>query len=61
MTPTMTSAQQRAALYAIFVQQKTIQNSLGPNPSPEWIQFVNKSLEDLEGAYTAISAIETVD
>ena len=61
MTPTMTSAQQRAALRAIISEQNTMLGLLGPNPSPEWIHFVNKNLEDLEGAYTAISAIETVD
>lgn len=61
MTPTMTSAQQRAALRAIISEQNITRKLLGPNLSPEWIQRVNKDLEDLAGAYAAIDAIETVD
>ena len=56
----MTSAQQSAALRAIISEQNTTLSLLGSNPSPEWIQHVNKELEDLKGAYAAISAIETV-
>lgn len=38
MTPTMTRAQQLAALTAIRVHQNIIRESLSGNPSPEWIQ-----------------------
>lgn len=57
----MTGAQNRAALLAIFSRQQTIRESLNLNPSPELVQYATKELEDLEGAYAAISAIETVD
>lgn len=60
MTPTMTSAQNRAALCAIYARQQSIRELLGLNPSPELVQYATKELEDLEGAYAAISAIETV-
>ena len=56
----MTGAQQMAALRAIIAEQNIMRKLLGTNPSPEWSQRVNKDLEDLEGAYAAISAIETV-
>ena len=56
---TMTSAQNRAALLAIRARQQIIRELLGLNPSPELVQYTTKELEDLEGAYVAISAIET--
>lgn len=55
----MTSAQNRAALFAIIARQHTIRESLSFNPSPELVQHATKELEDLEGAYAAIAAIET--
>ena len=56
----MTSAQNRAALLAIIARQRTIREFLSHNPSPESVQYATKELEDLEGAYAAIDAIETV-
>ena len=57
----MTSAQNRAALYAIYARQQSIRELLGLNPSPELVQYMTKELEDLKGAYAAISALETAD
>ena len=56
----MTSAQNRAALLAIIARQNTIREFLSHNPSPESVQYATKELEDLEGAYAAIDAIETI-
>lgn len=56
----MTSAQNRAALYAIYVRQQRIRELLSLNPSSELVQYATKELEGLEGAYAAFSAIETV-
>ena len=56
----MTSAQNRAALCDIYARQQSIRELLGHNPSPELVQYATKELDDLEGAYAAIVAIETV-
>lgn len=56
----MTSDQKFAALIAILIRKGVIRDSLSgdPNPSTAWVQRATKDLEDLEGAYAAINAIE---
>ena len=56
----MTSAQQAAALIAIRQRQDNIGSCINSNTSPAMMQHITKWLEDLEGAYAAIDAIETV-
>ena len=55
----MTIDQKHAALRAITLRQNAILESLNGDPSPELVQRADKDLEDLAGAYAAISALET--
>ena len=54
----MTIGQQIAALTAIRVRQNAIRESISKESPPELIQYAEKELKNLEGAYNAINAIE---
>ena len=54
----MTIDQKIAALTAIIARQNVIRACLSGDPSPAVLQHGTTELEDLEGAYDAISAIE---
>lgn len=56
----MTIDQKLAALAAIRAYQDTIRGCLNCNTSPAMVQHTTKRLKNLDGAYDAINAIETV-
>lgn len=61
MTPTMTINQKYTALATLDVRMDRIRRLLERETDPEQRVDLSESLEDLEGAYAAIAAIEVVD
>lgn len=57
----MTINQKAAALATLEIHMDNIRRLLERKPDPEWRVDLNESLEDLQGAYDVIAAIETVD
>lgn len=57
----MTIKQQLAAMTAIKLDMRTVHSLLSTEKNPFMIQRLTNDLEDLQGAYDAIIAIETVD
>ena len=57
----MTVDQKIAALLAIRMRQDTIRSCINSHTTPAMLEHTAKWLEDLEGAFDAIDAIETVE
>lgn len=57
----MTINQKCVALATLEIRIDNIRRLLERESDPEWRIGLNESLEDLEGAYAAINAIETED
>ena len=55
----MTVDQKIAALIAIRMRQDTIRSCINSHTTPAMLEHTAKWLEDLEGAFDAIDAIET--
>lgn len=55
----MTLDQKLAALVAITMRLDAIRSCINENTSMDMIRHTTKWLEDLEGAYNAIDAIDT--
>lgn len=57
----MTINQKAAALATLEARMDNIRRLLERETDPEWRMDLNESMEDLEGAYAAIDAIESAD